>query len=207
MRSKTKRVLLGTRNRDKLRELRFLMRDSGVRVLSLDDVPSCATAVENGRTFEANAKKKARLYSRAADCLTLADDSGLLVDALNGKPGVYSARFAGEGCSYADNNRKLLSLLSRVPQNKRRARFVSVIALYHRGRPFAVVRGECRGRIAFASKGENGFGYDPLFIPAGHSRTFAEMPHALKNRISHRARALTAAGRCIHRFFSKRSAR
>ena len=198
-----RRVLLGTRNRDKLRELQSLMRGSGITVASLDDFHQAGDVSEDGRTFEANARKKARLYSRVADCLTFADDSGLMVDALNGRPGIYSARFAGRRCTYADNNRKLLALLSGKTGAKRCAKFVCVIALYYNGKPFEVVRGECRGRIADRATGRRGFGYDPVFIPKGFSRTFAEMPRAAKNRISHRARALRAAAGCIRRFFSR----
>ncbi len=190
-----KEIVLGTNNRDKLRELKKLLRGSGIKVLSLRDFPKCAKAAENGRTFEANARKKARYYSIHTRRLTLADDSGLMVSYLNGKPGVYSARFAGPGCTYHDNNRKLLRLLARVPKAKRRAKFVCVMALYDNGRFVNTVRGECQGTIAFEEKGKNGFGYDPVFIPDGFSKTFAQLPPRVKNKISHRGKALKKAVR------------
>ena len=117
-----RRLVLGTKNKDKLRELRRLLGGSKIRVLSLSDFPECGDVVENGKTFEANARKKAGVYSRHTKCLTLADDSGLSVFALNGRPGVYSARFAGKGCQYQDNNRKLLRLLKKIPNPKRKAK-------------------------------------------------------------------------------------
>ena len=189
-------LVVGSHNQDKLREIRSLLKGVRVRVLSMDDFPGCPEAVEDGKTFAANARKKARFYSRFAGALTLADDSGLMVNHLNGKPGVYSARFAGKDCTYRDNNRKLLRLLQKVRGAKRAAKFVCVMALYDKGRPVGTVRGECPGRISFEEKGKNGFGYDPVFIPHGFSKTFAELGPR-KNRISHRAKALSAAKKAL----------
>jgi XTP/dITP diphosphohydrolase len=191
------RLVLATKNKDKLRELQSLMKGSPVRVFSLADFPECAEVEENGRTFEANAKKKAREYSKCTRTLTLADDSGLMVSCLKGKPGVYSARFAGPGCAYQDNNLKLLSLMKNVPESRRLAKFVCVMAIYDNQKFVKAVRGECRGKIAFSAKGKNGFGYDPVFIPEGFSKTFAELSPAVKNRLSHRGKALLAAKRVI----------
>ncbi len=188
-------IILGTRNQDKLRELQKLLKGVSVRVGSLVNFPKHRDVVEDGKTFEANARKKARLYSRHTKSFVLADDSGLMVSSLKGKPGVYSARFAGPGCTYHDNNRKLLRLLTRVPRTKRRAKFVCVMALYDNGKFINTVRGECRGIIAFEEKGKNGFGYDPVFIPVGFSKTFAQLPARVKNKISHRAKALKKAVR------------
>src|SRR3989344_7114378 len=190
-----KQIILGTKNKDKLRELRKLLKGAPVRVRSLVDFPKRRDVVEDGKTFEANARKKARLYSRHTKGPVLADDSGLMVSSLKGKPGVYSARFAGPGCTYHDNNRKLLRLLARVPKAKRRAKVVCVMALYDNGKFVNTVRGECRGMIAFEEKGKNGFGYDPVFVPAGFSKTFAQLPPRVKNKISHRGKALKAAVR------------
>ena len=184
---------LGTKNKDKLKELTKLLKGSGVKVKSLADFPHCPEAIENGRTFEANAKKKARIYAAHTKTLTLADDSGLMVSALNGKPGVYSARFAGENGTYQDNNRKLLKLLKNIPEPKRKAKFVCVIAIYDGKKFVKTVRGECLGKIAHTERGKNGFGYDSVFIPEGHSNTFAELAPAEKNRRSHRAKALRLA--------------
>ncbi|MGH7197690.1 MAG: RdgB/HAM1 family non-canonical purine NTP pyrophosphatase [Candidatus Omnitrophota bacterium] len=188
-----KSLVIGTKNRDKLRELQSLLKGPGIKILSLRDFPHCPDVHENGRTFEANARKKARFYSRHTQSLAIADDSGLMVSYLKGKPGVYSARFAGPGCTYADNNQKLLRLLKGIPASKRKAMFVCVIAIYDRGRFVKAVRGECRGVIAEAIRGKNGFGYDPVFIPKGFSKTYAELGPAVKNRISHRGKALRAA--------------
>lgn len=190
-------VVIGTRNRDKLKELQALLKGSGIRVLSLADFPGCADVKETGRTFEANARKKAKAYAKHTHLLTLADDSGLMVSALKGRPGVTSARFAGRGCAYRDNNRKLLCLLKDLPPSKRNARFVSVIAIYLGRECIGVVRGECQGKIAFEEKGRKGFGYDPVFIPAGFSKTYAELSPAAKNKISHRGRALRSAKKVI----------
>lgn len=185
--------MIGTKNKDKQRELQSLLKGRGVKVLSLEDFPHCPEAHEHGRTFEANARKKARVYSKHTKMLTLADDSGLMVSALNGKPGVYSARFAGPGCTYQNNNRKVLRLLGNLPAPKRKAKFVSIVAIYDSGKSVGVVKGECRGRIARAERGKNGFGYDPVFIPEGFTKTFAELSPKTKNRISHRGKALRKA--------------
>ncbi|MCG3175867.1 MAG: dITP/XTP pyrophosphatase [Candidatus Omnitrophica bacterium] len=197
MNRRVREVVIGSHNKDKAKELAGLLRGTGIRVLTLADFPDCPEAVESGRTFEANARIKARLYSKHTRRLTLADDSGLMVNALNGKPGVYSARFAGERCTYADNNRKVLELLRGQPRPKRGAKFVCVVALYDSGRAVGVVRGVCSGRIAVAEKGRHGFGYDPVFIPSGQARTFAQLGPRGKARVSHRSRALRRALRKI----------
>ncbi|MBI3315855.1 MAG: RdgB/HAM1 family non-canonical purine NTP pyrophosphatase [Candidatus Omnitrophica bacterium] len=194
-------LVLGTKNEHKRRELERLLKGSGVKVLSLKSFPECPEPKENGKTFEANARKKATYYSRHTRFLTLADDSGLSVSYLKGKPGVLSARFAGEPCSYADNNRKLLGLLGSLPSARRQAKFVCVMALYDRGLPVKVLRGECTGRISFSEKGRNGFGYDPVFIPKGFKKTFAEIGPAAKNKISHRGKALRLAKKAILAYF------
>lgn len=194
-------LVLGTKNPDKLKELDRLLKGSGIRVRSLADFPACPEARETGRTFEANARIKARAYSRHANTLALADDSGLIVSALGGRPGVYSARFAGPGCTYRDNNRKVLSLLKT--KKSRAAKFISFMALYFNGRPVAVAKGECRGKITQEERGTNGFGYDPVFTPQGFVKTFAELSSKTKNRISHRAKALRAIRPAILKFRNK----
>ncbi len=195
-----KQLVLGTKNKDKLRELKRLMKGSGIKVLSLQDFTKGKEAAETGKTFDANARIKARAYSRHTQALTLADDSGLMINALNGKPGVYSARFAGPGCAYQDNNAKALRLLKNTPAAKRKAKFVCVMALYDAGKFVASVRGECAGKIAFAARGKNGFGYDPIFIPRGRTKTYAQLSKSSKNKISHRARALRAAIKVILKY-------
>ena len=196
-------LVIGTANPDKLKELRALLKDLKIRVVPVTRLKKIPRVVENGRTFAANAAKKARAYSRLSPHLTLADDSGLCVRALRGRPGVYSARFAGPGCTYADNNRKLLRLLSGTPPSQRQAYFVSAIALFRRGRRVKILKGLCHGRIAPRPLGRHGFGYDPVFIPAGSIRTFAELPPRLKNTLSHRARALSAAKRFLKSYLTQ----
>ena len=190
-------LVLGTKNPDKLREIKILLRDSSFKVFSLNEFCKCPDVVENGRTFEANARKKARFYSQFTQSLALADDSGLVVPYLNGRPGVYSARFAGSGCSYRDNNKKLLHLMMNAKGISRQAKFVCVMALYDRGKLVKTLRGECRGKISFEARGKNGFGYDPVFIPKGFSKTFSELSLKTKNKISHRGKALRLAKKLL----------
>ena len=198
------KLIIGTKNQDKLKEIKKLLAGAALEVLSLKDFPRCPDVVEDGRTFEANARKKAKIYSEVTGELTLADDSGLVVPSLNGRPGVYSARFAGEGCTYHDNNLKLLKLLADTQGTKRAAKFVCVMALYYKGRAAGVVRGECRGKIGFQERGRNGFGYDPVFIPNGFLKTFAELSPSIKNKTSHRGKALRAAKKAVLTFLKLR---
>jgi len=185
------RLLVATRNRKKLKEIREILERPGIELLGADDVGNLPEVEEDGDTFEANAIKKAITLARASGMLTLADDSGLETDALEGAPGVYSARYAGEPSNDAANNRKLLDALATTPN--RRARFRCAIALATPDGRAATVDGRCEGRIAEAPRGEGGFGYDPLFIPDDHAQTFAELGSDVKHRISHRGAALRAA--------------
>lgn len=196
-------IVIGSANKDKARELERLLADLKVKVLTLDAFPKAPKVIENGRTFEANACKKARAYSKLSDHLTLADDSGLCVRALNNRPGVYSARFAGPGCNYLDNNRKLLRLLEGKSDARRSAFFCSTVALYRKGKKIKVLKGVCRGRIARQMRGTNGFGFDPTFIPSGSRKTFAQMTPAQKNAVSHRGRALAAVKHFLRRYSNK----
>lgn len=185
------RILAATKNKHKIDEIQAIAGEFGMDVVSRDDagVPDI-DVVEDGNTFEENSEKKAREIMELCGEITIADDSGLMVDALDGAPGVISARFAGEDGNDLANNEKLLKLLAPVEPEKRTARFVSVITmLYPDGRKI-VARGECEGHIIYQPKGCNGFGYDPLFVPNGFDRTFAELSGEEKNRISHRAVAL-----------------
>jgi XTP/dITP diphosphohydrolase len=184
-------LLIATRNPGKLKEIRAIFDLPFVKLLSLDDVGEMPEVIEDRNTFEANAVKKAVTLALASGMWTLADDSGLEVDALDGAPGVYSARYAGEPADHAANNRKLLAELTGKPD--RAARFRCVIALANpRGRS-QFVEGACEGTIAEALCGDHGFGYDPLFIPKGYDKTFGELDADVKNRISHRAVALAKA--------------
>jgi len=181
-------VVLATRNPGKVEEIRSILADLPVEIRTLSEMPDSPEVVEDGATLEENALKKAREVYDRFQLLTLADDSGLEVYTLDMKPGVRSARFAGEKATYADNNRKLLEALSNVPAAERGARFRCVAALAGK-RIMKTMEGVCTGRIAEKASGTGGFGYDPIFIPEGFERTFAELPSDIKNRISHRARA------------------
>ena len=185
------KVILASRNKGKIKEIGDILGRYDMTVVSRDDAGLPIDEVEEtGETFEENSYIKAKAILDVAGVPTVADDSGLMVDALGGAPGVYSARYAGENCTYEDNNRKLLSALAGVPDEKRSARFVSVITmLWPDGRKI-VARGECEGRILTETRGEGGFGYDPLFVPEGYDISFGEMSPEEKNKISHRAKAL-----------------
>ncbi|MBT8042083.1 MAG: XTP/dITP diphosphatase [Kiritimatiellales bacterium] len=185
------KLIIATRNAHKLEEIRSIFNFQELEVLSAFDFPDIPDVVEDRDTLEGNAVKKAVEIAQATGCWALADDSGLEVEALGGAPGVYSARYAGEECSYADNNEKLLRELSG--KESRSARFRTVIALSDPGGSAQTVDGECPGVIIEELRGENGFGYDPLFVPDGYSETFAELDSEVKNRISHRAQALQRA--------------
>lgn len=186
-------IVVATSNRMKLHEIRSLLADLPVEVLTaaeaLGETPN---VVEGGDSFEQNAEKKARAIAQATMLVTLADDAGLEVDALGGRPGVRSKRFAGEGSTDADNNAELLRRMADLEDAARTARFRCAIALVDPWDPDkgVVVGGSCEGRIAHQPSGTGGFGYDPLFIVAGLDRTMAELDETERGRVSHRAKAL-----------------
>ncbi len=183
-------IVLATRNKDKIREMEKILDGINARLLSLDDFPGCPGVVENGETLEENAKKKALVVSRYTKKHSLAEDTGLEVEALSGAPGICSARFAGENSTYEDNNKKLLKLMEKLSLGERRAKFRCVAALARPDGGVLTCEGVCEGIIAFEVKGESGFGYDPLFLLPEYGKTFAELGEEMKNKISHRARAL-----------------
>lgn len=187
-------LLVATNNEGKVRELNALLAQLPLKLRSLTELPSIAEAEETGDTFTQNAVLKALHYCSRSGLWTLADDSGLEVDALGGAPGVYSARYGGREISYAQRMALLLDAMSASGDASRRARFVCVIALAD---PLTgeveTFEGLCEGYIADAPRGGGGFGYDPLFIPEGFTQTFGELPSEVKRRLSHRARALTQA--------------
>lgn len=191
-------VVIATHNRHKLVEIRRILRGP-FRVRGLDDFPPPYTVRETGRTLEANALLKARKAARVTGRLSLSDDTGLEVAALDGRPGVYSARFAGPGCTFEDNNRKLLRLLKGLPRRRRRAVFRTVVAAVFPDGRERLFEGRCPGWIVEDARGARGFGYDPVFAPGRSARVFAEMPLAEKNRLSHRARAFRKAGAFLRR--------
>jgi XTP/dITP diphosphohydrolase len=193
------RLLVATHSQHKLRELRDLLRPQRAELVSLRELGIAHEVEETGATFEANARLKARYYARLSGLPTLADDSGLEVDALDGGPGVRTRRYAGENATDADNNAKLLAALRELPPERRGARYVCVLALALAGAagpqgalPMILTRGTCRGRIATSARGKGGFGYDPIFEPAAEppgGRTLGLYARSEKDMISHRARA------------------
>lgn len=186
-------LLVGTTNPGKFAEVQVFLKILPIRVIPLISLSNYPEVVEDGTTFEENALKKGRTLAEYSGYLTLADDSGLEVDALNGAPGVYSARYGGEEGNDRKNNEKLLQALKDVPEEKRSARFVCVLALCApkaNGMKEWTVRECCEGRIAFNLKGENGFGYDPLFFYPPFGKTFGEIERETKATVSHRGKAL-----------------
>jgi XTP/dITP diphosphohydrolase len=193
-------LLVATRNRDKLKEISALLADLNFEVLAAADRPGIPEVVEDAATVRDNAIKKAVETAKAAKLLTLADDTGLEVDALNGEPGVRSARYAGDKATYHENNKKLLAALHGVELKKRTASFRCVVAIADANGLVDTVEGICNGVIVEELRGGGGFGYDPLFVPDGQVKTFGELSPDVKNRISHRAKALQKAWAVLSRY-------
>jgi len=184
-------LLIGTGNQGKLREIRKILVDIP---FVLRDASAIDSPPEDGDSYASNAINKAQYYANATGVLALADDSGLEVEALGGAPGIFSARYAGDEASDADRRALLVSELANSENKNRRARFVCVVAIAAPNHEVLnVFEGFCEGEIALAPRGSGGFGYDPLFVPDGYDLTFAELPEGIKNRISHRGRALAGA--------------
>jgi len=197
-------ILLASRNKQKLRELAACLQAVNVELMTLDEVPNTPVVEEDGETFKENAVKKATEIARATRMLTVADDSGLVVDALGEKPGVRSSRYAGENATDKENNEKLLREMSDVPYESRGARFVCAVAVADPNGLVGVVEGSCEGTIGFEEKGEHGFGYDPLFVKAGYGKTFAELAPDIKNRVSHRFLAMQKAAILLESYLAKK---
>ena len=185
-------IIFATGNKDKMREIREIMADCDVHIVSMKEAGIRVDIVEDGATFEENAKIKARAVAAHTDAIVLADDSGLEIDALNKEPGVYSARYMGEDTSYHIKNASLIERLNGVPDEKRTARFVCAVAAAFPDGNVKTVRGTMEGRIGYEEKGENGFGYDPIFYLPEYGCTSAELSGKEKNKISHRGKALRA---------------
>jgi XTP/dITP diphosphohydrolase len=183
-------VVLGTRNHGKIAEFRSLLKGMSIRLLSFFDFPNVPEIKENGKTFQQNAEKKAKAIAKATTTIAIAEDSGLEVDYLGGAPGVRSARFTGEHANERDNSRRVLNLLDGVSWEKRTAKFVCVMCAADPQGETVYAEGVCHGSVSFEMRGTHGFGYDPIFVPEGHSLTMAEMDPNLKNKISHRAEAM-----------------
>jgi XTP/dITP diphosphohydrolase len=184
------KLLLATRNSNKVIELQHALEGAGWQVLTLADIASAPDVEEDGATFHDNALKKARIAARFSHLWTLAEDSGLEIDALGGEPGVRSARYAGEGATDAERIQKVLRQLVSVRDEQRTARFRCVMCTIDPADQENCFEGRCEGRIANDARGSSGFGYDPIFIPDGYDKTFAELGLGVKSKISHRARAM-----------------
>lgn len=188
-----RKLVIASKNRKKLYELKKYLKDVKANVLSLRDLDGVPRIIENQDTFKGNAEKKALTISRFTNGLVVADDSGLAVDVLDGRPGVRSSRFAGLEKDDRKNNLKLLRLLSRIPLKKRTARFICAVAIADKGKLIKVIEESCKGLIAFSIRGRYGFGYDPLFLIPEYKKTFGELGPKVKDRMSHRAKALKKA--------------
>jgi len=183
------KLLLATSNPGKIKEYRFLLDGLGYQITTLTEEGITKIVTESGSNYEQNARLKAITYAKLSQFIALADDSGLEVDALKGEPGIQSARFAGESATDTEKVSLLLSKLEGIPWEKRTARFKCVIAIAIPGGRVELCYGECHGMVAFEAKGENGFGYDPIFFLPKIGKTMAELPFEMKNQISHRAQA------------------
>ena len=202
-----RKLLVASANQGKIREIKNYLENLNninLEIIGLDEFPGLPEVEEDGDSFRENALKKARARAEQTGLLTLADDSGLSVDYLGGEPGIYSARYAGEGATDEENNQKLLEKLKDVPEEKRKASFICVMALVDpdSGEEI-VVEGRCDGIIQLSPKGENGFGYDPIFYLPEFRKTMAEIPLELKNQISHRAAALQKMKNEVTRRYSR----
>ncbi|MFH0855586.1 MAG: XTP/dITP diphosphatase [Candidatus Omnitrophota bacterium] len=196
-------LIVATKNKKKLEEIKAILKDLNLKVSSLSDYNKTPRIIENGKTFRENAIKKAVIIARTTGKITLGEDSGLCVDALNGGPGVYSARFSGKGKSDAQNNLKLLKMLKEMPIEKRKAYYVCAVALADKDGLIAAVEGRCNGLIGFELKGRHGFGYDPLFIIPKYKKTFAQLGEKIKHKMSHRYHALKKAKVIIKKYIEK----
>ena len=193
-------IVIATKNRGKVREIRRALKGRGLKIYSLNDFLDVPEIEEDGKSFTENALKKARFYSKYFGKLTLADDSGLEVDALKGLPGIYSARYAGNGASDRENNQKLLREMEAIRISKRGASFKCVMVMVFQEGKEAVVEGSCRGRIGFRELGKKGFGYDPIFILPQYGKTMAQLTLEEKNKVSHRGKALKKLRKIITKF-------
>ncbi len=180
-------ILIATNNLGKVKEIKDILNSPDIKILTMKDFPPLPKIKEDGKTYQENAIKKARKISECTGKICLADDSGLEIDYLKGKPGIYSSRW---GSSDEERINKVLKLLENVPINKRNAKFVCVVVLVFPNRKIYTVKEECKGSITFNSKGEHGFGYDPIFLVPEYNKTFAELGNKIKNQISHRGKAM-----------------
>ena len=196
-----KEMIFASRNAGKIEEVRHILKTGNIKIVSLLGIEAAPEIIESGTTFEENARIKAEVIYEAFRIPVISDDSGLAVEQLNGRPGVYSARYAGENATDEENNIKLLGELSGFPE-PHNAKFVCS-AVYYDGKNWLSTQGEIAGQVIKSPKGQNGFGYDPLFLPSGYNTTTAEMGSDLKNKISHRAVAFNKLGKLINNLWSQ----
>lgn len=183
-------LIIASKNEGKIKEFKELLSEYDINVKSLLDFDDIPDVEETGVTFHENAELKAKTIGDLLNTPVIADDSGLIIDTLNGRPGVYSARYSGEDSNDEKNNLKVLKELEDVDEDKRTARFVAVLAFYRPGEKVIFKEGYCEGEITFGQRGKHGFGYDPIFIPKGYTKTMAQLKDYEKNIISHRAEAM-----------------
>lgn len=195
-------LVVATKNKKKLQEIKEILKGLNLKFVSLANYPKPPRIIENGRTFKENAVKKAVKIAHFTRKLTLGEDSGLCVDALSGKPGVYSSRFSGKDKNDLKNNLKLLRLLQGLPLEKRRAHYSCAVALADKDGLVGVTEGKCYGLIGFALKGKYGFGYDPLFVIPKYNKTFAQLGPGIKHKMSHRYRALRKLKRILKSYLN-----
>ncbi len=198
-----KELLIATRNKEKLKEIKRLLKGSGIKVLGVDSFKGLPEVEEDGKTFNANARKKAIEISTRVNMLVMADDSGLEVPSLGNAPGIHSARYAGPSQNDDKNIKKLIKALSSYTGAKRKARFRCLICLSKGKKVIRMIDGKVEGAIGFQVEGKTGFGYDPVFIPNGYNKTFAQLGSKEKDKISHRALALGKARQAILKYFQK----
>lgn len=196
-------IVLATRNPGKLSEMQALLAPLGLKILSLEDFPQAPDVLEDGATFFENAAKKAKTIAQTTGRPAIADDSGLVVKALGGRPGVFTSRFSGEKTPDRDKCQKLLEEMEGIPEEQREASFISAIAVALPQGEVKIVEGECQGRITYSPRGENGFGFDPIFFVPKLGKTMAELEPEVKNQISHRGRALKKLIRLLPHFLAQ----
>ena len=199
-------LVVATKNKKKLEEIKEILKGFNLRISSLADYLKTPRIIENGKTFKANAIKKAVKAARFTKKLTLGEDSGLCINTLDGAPGVYSSRFSGKDKDDQKNNLKVLRLLNSLALKKRRAHYVCAVALADKDGLIGVVEGKCFGLIGFKGKGSFGFGYDPLFIIPKYKKTFSQLGERIKHKMSHRYIALEKAKRIIKKYIEKQKA-
>jgi XTP/dITP diphosphohydrolase len=195
------RIVLSSGNPDKLREIAEILSAKWLEIVPLSDFPGAPDPKEGKDSLKENALMKARLARDFTGLPSIGDDTGLEVDILDGKPGVLSSRYSGENATYSDNVKKLLEVLQSIPKEQRTARFRCAVALASPGGNEKIFKGQCQGHIAFEPRGQNGFGYDPIFVPEGKKSSFAQLSPVIKNRLSHRGRALRSLKRHLRKMY------